>query len=215
MNREPGSTAEPAIGTDVVTISHGDNVVFVNYVVERPAHTPQLKAVEAVLEVRLSVPHPVRRVWPVFIDFNAWMNRFGYVWEFLPAKRENQYAYLGNIGTANDIKYATETRTKYVVRKVIPEQLIYLDSVPLPIAGKDGVWSGHNVMSLREQDGRTEISVFMEHTWYSPTMSLGELRAEARGIMFDIAVAFWRDYFVPDLLSLIETGKVSAAGPSR
>jgi len=201
-----------AIGNDVVATKHGDNVVFRNYLVDRPGHTKGLRAAEAVLEVLITLPYPVGKVWPVFKNFNAWMNRFGYVWDGLPAEKENDFVYLGNTGSSNDMSYGSDgSRTKYVVRKVVPEQLIYFDSLPLPLVGKDGVWTGHNLMSLHGKDGITEISVFMEHTWHSETMTIEELRAEARAIMFGAALEFWRDYFVPDLTCLLKTGKTATA----
>lgn len=199
---------QAAIGTDVVTVKHGDNVEFRSYLVDRPGHTASLKAAEAVLEVSISLAHPVKRVWPIFRNFDRWMNRFGFVWDGLPAERENRFAYLANKGTANDMDYGSDgSRTQYVVRKVIPETLIYFDSLPLPLVGKDGVWTGHNLMSLVEEGGATKIAIFMEHTWYSQTLTIEQLRAEARSIMFDVAVAFWRDYFVPDLIAAVEAGK--------
>lgn len=198
--------SQPAIGADVVTIRHGANVVFRNYLVDRPAHTEKLRAAEAVLDISVTVAKPVRDVWPVFCDFNSWMNRFGYVWDEVPANKENDYAYLGNVGTSNDLKYGAQTKNQYVIRKVIQEQLICFDSFPYQVPDRDVVFTGHNLMSMREADGKTQISIFMEHTWYSETVRLEELRAEARKVMFEDAVAFWRDYFIPDLLSLIGTG---------
>jgi len=201
---------ESAIGTDIVTIDQGKGVVFRNYVVDRPTPSKALRAVEAVLDVDINVPHPVKKVWPVFKDFNSWMNRFGFLWDDLPADMENRYVYAANSGT-NDLKYGLDGhKTAYVIRKVIPGQLIYFDSLPMAIPERDGTWSGHNVMSLEEVEGDTRISIFMEHTWYSDRMSIEDLRKEARGAMFDSAVPFWRDYFVPDLLSLIERGQVAA-----
>lgn len=198
-----------AIGTDVVVTRHGDNVVFRSYVIERPAHTKSLRSVEAMLEVTILVPYPARRVWPYVKNANLWMHRFGYEWDGIPADNEDRFVSLGNTGSANDLKYGTGgNRTQYVVRKVIPEQLIYQDSLPIRMLDKDAVWSGHNLTSLKEENGQTMINVFMEHTWFSETLSTEELYQEAKGAMSGAAVGFWRDYFIPDLLSLIETGKV-------
>jgi hypothetical protein len=198
-----------AIGTDVVVTRHGDNVTFRNYLVERTAHTASLRSVEAVLEISIVVAHPARRVWPVLKNSNLWMKRFGYEWDGIPGDNENNYISLGNTGSANDLKYGTGGhRTVYVVRKVIPEQLIYQDSLPIRMLDKDCVWSGHNLTSLREDSGRSTINVFMEHTWFSESLSLEALRNEARGAMFGSAVGFWRDYFIPDLLSLIDASEV-------
>jgi hypothetical protein len=130
------------------------------------------------------------------------------------ADNEDGFVYLANKAGANDLKVGSDgSRTKYVVRKVVPEHLIYFDSLPLAIVGKDGVWTGHNVMSLREREGRTEVSVFMEHTWYSETVSIEELRADAKKVL-EGGIAFWRDYFIPDLLSLVEARPLSAGDAS-
>ena len=201
---------ESAIGTDIVTGRLGPNAVYKNYLIERPGHTKSLRAVEAILDISVTLSHPVGKVWPIFKNWNLWMNRFGYEWDGLPADNENNFVYLRNTGASNDLQYAKD-RTTYIVRKVIQEQLIYLESLPTAIVGKDEVWTGHNVLSLKEENGTTTVSVFMEHAWYSETLSIDDLRAEARGLMFDSAVGFWRDYFVPDLTSLVETGKVAAA----
>lgn len=201
---------ESAIGTEVVTMEHGPNALFRSYFVERPAHTRQLRAAEAVLEVTVKVPHPARQVWPIFTNPNLWMKRFGYVWDSLPVDNENNYVYLGNTGAANDLSYGTgDHKTRYVVRKVIPEQLIYLESLPLAVVGKDCVWSGHNLLTLSAEEGMTKVCSFMEHTWYSETIGIDELRAEARSVMFGSAVGFWRDYFIPDFLALFEPATVS------
>ncbi len=212
MQSATQQTEQSSIGNDVVISRPSENVFFRSYLVDRPGHTRKLRAAEAVLDIGIKLPHPVRTVWPVFKDFNLWMNRFGYMWYGLPAERENQFVYLGNTGAENEMSYGSDgSRTRYVVRKVIPEQLIYFDSLPLPLVGRDGVWTGHNLMTLRESAGHTEISIFMEHTWYSETIPIEDLRSEARGIMFETAVGFWRDYFIPDLVSLIEKGKSAAA----
>jgi len=196
---------ESAIGHDLVVTKHGEHVTFRNYLIERPAHTERLHCVEAVLDVTIQTVFPARQVWPILKDANLWMRRFGYEWDGIPADHEDHYISLGNTGSANNMKYGSGGhRTVYVVRKVIPEQLIYQDSLPIRMIDKDGVWSGHNLTSLREHEGRTTINVFMEHTWFSETLSLDELRQEARGAMFGSAVAFWREYFIPDLLALIE-----------
>lgn len=193
---------ESAIGTDVVTVRAG-KALFRSYLVDRPSPAQRFHAVEAVLEITLTVAQPVRKVWPIFKNFNAWMNRFGYVWDELPAENENRFVHLRNA------KVPASPRNRYLVRKAVQEQLVYFDSFPYRLGANDSVFTGHNLMSVRDDHGQTEISIFMEHTWYSQTVKVDELRAEARKLMFEDAVAFWRDYFIPDLVSLIETGKVA------
>ena len=193
-----------AIGHDVVIKRIAETATSRNYLVERPGYRPDVRAVEAILELTIDVPYPARNVWPAFADFNSWMSRFGYVWDQLPVNNENCYVYLGDTAAHSGGKYETGEKTRYVVRKVIPEQLIYFDSLPLPFADSASTWSGHNLMSLHEKrPGATEISVFMEHTWYSKALSSAELSKSAREAMYGFACDFWRDYFVPDMIAQI------------
>jgi hypothetical protein len=46
----------------------------------------------------------------------------------------------------------------------------------------------------------------MEHTFYSETMSIEELRAETKQLV-DSGLDFWCDYFIPDLLALIDAAR--------
>jgi len=200
-----------AIGTEV-SIERSGPSMFRSYVVERPTPASDLHAVEGVLDVSVKLSYPAKKVWPVFKNFDSWMNRFGYVWQGLPADNENNYVYLGNSLAANDLKYGSGGSTNtYIVRKVIEEKLLYFDSLPYKVLDKDSMFTGHNLMTLNEEGGQTEISIFMEHTWYSKTMELKSIEAEARQIMCVAVPAFWRDYFIPDLISLVESGKTRAA----
>jgi hypothetical protein len=209
MSTNTSQTNESAIGTEGVTVKYGP-AEYRSYLVDRPTLTQSLRGAEGVLDITIKIAHSVQEVWPIFINFNLWMNRFGYVWDSVPAENADRFVTLGNVGTANNLNFGLDgSRNRYVVRKVVKEQLIYFDSLPLRLTDVDARVTGHNVMFLREVNGQTEISVFIEHTWYSETMNLEDLRAEARKLMFVDAVAFWRDYFVRDLVSLIETGKVS------
>jgi len=195
----------------IVLSSPAPNVQFKYYVADRRAQTARLRAAEICLEVSLILPHPVREVWPIFADFNRWQGRFGFVWDGLPANNEDHVLHLSNTPGANDLNYDLDgARTEYIVRKVVPESLIYFDSLPEAVTGKDCVWTGHNVMSLKEEHGQTRITIFMEHTWYSETMSIEDLRAEAKGVL-DSGLDFWRDYFIPDLIAAVESTSAERA----
>jgi len=201
---------EAAVGSGIVFSEHGPNILFKSYRADRPAQGERLRASEIALDVSITVPHPAKRVWAIFKDFNLWMSRFGYVWDAgVPADKEDSFVYLSNRPGANDVPWEDGARIKYIVRKVVPERLIYFDSLPAPIANKDGVWTGHNVISLYEENKQTKIAIFMEHTWYSETMSIEELRAEAKGEL-DGGLGFWRDYFIPDLMCAVESNSVTA-----
>lgn len=203
---------EGAVGSGIVLSNASPTVLFKTYLAERPAPIGRSRAAELAVDVTVTLNHPVSEVWEVFKDFNRWMGRFGYEWDGIVGDREDNFVYLGNRPGANAIAWEDGLRIKYIVRKVVPERLIYLDSPPAPIEDpeKKGVWVGHNLMMLHEEGNTTKIVVFMEHTFYSETMSLEELRAVARGWKED-GVAFWRDYFIPDLVSAIESKSVASA----
>jgi hypothetical protein len=204
--------SEQAIGSEVTRVDLGDAGHIRHYLVDRPAYTESMRAVEAVMEISLRLPRPPQLVWPLVKDFNRWMNRIGYVWDRAPADHENEFVHLLNTGTAGSPqKVSAGSGTRYVVRKVIPSRLIHLDSLPSRMIGKDCTWSGHNVMTFQEEDGNTRLSNFMEHTFYSESMSLEDLRAHTRKVLAG-AVGFWSEAFIPDLLSLIEGGCSGGAG---
>jgi hypothetical protein len=209
--REEQRPESGVVGKGVVVSSPAPNVSFKYYLADRRASTGRLRAAEISLDVSLTLAHPVRKVWPIFADFNLWQGRFGFVWDGIPASNEDKFIYLSNTPGANNLNYDLDgARTEYIVRKVVPESLIYFDSLPAAVDGKDCVWTGHNVMSLNEEHGRTRIAIFMEHTWYSETMSIEELRAEAKGVL-DTGLDFWRDYFIPDLIAALESSARSAS----
>jgi len=191
------SETQSGMGSERTTIRHGKNVDFTSYLVERDMPIEGLSAVEATVDVSLRFALPVATVWPVFKDWNSWMSRYGYRWTSNPADEENNIVYLESSSGTN-----FGTGIPYVVRRVVPKHLIYLESLPQFLATGDGFWSGHNVASLREEGEETLITVYMEHTFFSQELPLEELRRIASELMFEKgAIGFWREYFVPDLES--------------
>jgi len=194
------------VGSGVVMSNPSPNMLFKTYLADRPEPTGRSWGAEVSFDVTITLDHPVRKVWQVFKDFNRWQSRFGYEYDGVIGDKEDEFVYLSNRSGANDLKWQEGLRFKYIVRKIVPERLIYLDNPPAPIEdpAKDGVWEGHNLFMLYEEGQKTKIVIFMEHTWYSQTMSLAELRSEAKGTM-EGGVAFWRDYFIPDLITAVES----------
>ena len=193
------------LGSGVTNIDVPPNAIFKVYTADRPAPTPRLRATENVIDVSITLAYPVKQVWPIFKEFDLWMNRFGYYWDGVPANNEDNIVSLVNKPGANDYKYSKNgAQPRYIVRKVIPEQLIYFDALPCPLPDIDGTWTGHTVVSLREEAGQTKITFFMEHTLYSDTVGLDVLCAEVKQGLPNI-IAFWRDYFVRDLNQAIDS----------
>ena len=200
MKAALGGAKQSGVGTtrfDV--IKHGPHE-FVRYLVDRPMPVKGLLASEAVVDVRLAFSRPVKEVWRVMRDFNLWHNRYGYEWTGVIGDEENNIVYLGNKTGTN-----FGTKIPYVVRRVIPERLIYQESLPHPFVDNNGFWTGHNVLSFWEEEGRTRVTVYMEHTFFSQQLQLEELRKVASDLMFENGgIGFWRRFFIPDLETLIE-----------
>ncbi len=200
MNAAVGGTKQSGVGTtrfDV--IRHGPHE-FVRYLVDRPMPVKGLLAVEATVDVRMNFSRPVKEVFRVMRDFNLWHNRYGYQWTGVIGDEENNMVYLSN---KKDNKFGTQI--PYVVRRVVPNNLIYQESLPHPFPDDSGFWSGHNVLSFWEEDGKTKVTVFMEHTFFSQQLSIEVLRKIAADLMFENGgIGFWREYFIPDLERLIE-----------
>jgi hypothetical protein len=205
------STRAEVVGEGITTIDAPPNAVFKVYATNRPAPTPEINVAENVIDVSITLPYSVDRIWPIFQDFNLWMNRFGYFWDQVPAVSEGSIVSLTNKPGSNDYKYGKKgPPARYIVRKVIPKHLIYFDALPKQLPDIDGKWNGRTVVSLRQESERTRIEFFMEHTYYSRTASREALLAEAKGCLPSI-VAFWRDYFVHDLTEAVESRLRSSA----
>src|SRR5689334_3609491 len=127
MNTERRADEEAAVGKGGITVIEIPNASIRYYLADRAGHTKKLSAAELVFDVSITLHRSIGEVWPIFKDFNLWMSRFGFIWDGIPADKENGFVFLGNRVGANDLKVGSDgTRTRYIVRKVIPERLIYL-----------------------------------------------------------------------------------------
>jgi hypothetical protein len=193
------------VGDGVLLRKAGPELLIKQYFADRPGHTDRAQAAELVVDITLKVSHPVADVWPVFKDFNRWMGRYGLLWDKTPADHEDGYVSLGGSG---DLRAEERARSIYIVRKVIPGQLIYFDSQPLPLEGKEGVWTGNNIFSLHQVGTHSVLNFYMEHTCYSETLGIEELRTWGREVVAS-GLVFWCDYFVPDLIAAVESTRAS------
>jgi len=76
---------------------------------------------------------------------------------------------------------------------------------PVPEDGSNGgISPGFHVTMLNEHDGKTVVTVNMEHatrtTDKTEEEALGEWRAASEAAD---AIGFWRDHFIPDLKRLV------------
>jgi hypothetical protein len=210
MNRVSGAQSGDAVNrksataSNIVTVRHSPNVVIKSFVVERPTVIKGMSAVEGVIDISWKIPRPAREVWVHVKDSNSWQNRYGYYWDGVVGDEEGHIVHL------SDKTNHYGAGIPYLVRKVVPERLIYLESPLLPTVQQNSAWSGHNVIALDEREGQTLIAIFMEHTWQSQEEPVAQLRAVVQGAV-DAAMVFWREYFIPDLESLVL--KSSARAP--
>lgn len=197
MHTAPAEKSKPGV-TRLDVLEHGPHK-FYRYMDVRPLPVEGLLSVEAVVDVHLKFSHPVKEVWRVMRDFNLWHNRYGYQWSGVIAEQENNIVYLNNkAGTSYGEKIP------YIVRRVVPERLIYQESLPQPFPDGKGFWTGHNVLSFWEEGGKTNVTVYMEHTFFSQQLSIEELRKFTADLMFGHGVTFWKDFFIADLEALLQ-----------
>lgn len=188
----------PPVGaTGVVRTPVGERATLFSFGMERDYSATGMSAAEVVLEVSWRVEQPLARVWDQFKDFNRWQNQHGYYWS---GAMED-----GNVVYMSDKVSSYGARIPYVVRKVIPSQLLYLESLPSPYGGTETAWSGHNIMSFAGGADSTQISIYMEHTWQSRKDSAAKM-AEIAKAAVDAATIFWKDSFIPAFEGLFAPG---------
>ncbi len=149
----------------------------------------------ATWNVMFVIDRPVKDVWPVFKDFNAWQNSFGHYYSGVVGDLEGRTFALG---TADDLG-----PPRYEVLKVIPEYLIVIRQ-PIPDdEGNGGISPGFHAFTLSEHAGSTTITATMEHS--TRTSDLSETDALRRWQEFAPEwQQKWRDIFIPALRKLVD-----------
>jgi len=158
------------------------------------------------ISVTFTIDRPAKDVWPYFKDFSLW---------------QKDHYYSGVVGdlegktfSLSDKPNDAELPHYYRVIRVIPEHLIVIHQ-PIPetdipgMPGLGGISPGFGVFILNEYDGKTAITILMEHSSYaSRTQDMSEEDALApwREIMSDAQMKL-RDLFIPDLKQLVYEGR--------
>jgi hypothetical protein len=184
------------LGKDVVRTRLNERVSLTSNVVERDFSANGVSAAEAVLEVSWRIDRPLPLVWEKVKDFNLWQNQHGYYWDGVVGDEEGNFVFM------SDKVSSYGTGIPYAIRKVIPRQLIYLESLPMPYGENSGSWSGHNVMSFSGDHARSDIQIYMDHNWLSPKLGIEELLKVARSAV-EAATGFWRSSFIPKLEEIV------------
>jgi hypothetical protein len=166
------------------------------------------------MSVMFTVDHPAKAVWPILQDSNAWQNAAGY---YYSGSKGGLYSSeeldLGDETFQITVKRQGEPDLEagpYRVLRVIPEHLI-VDFEPIPEDGRTGgVSPGFHAFMLTERDGKTVVTIVMEHA--SRTSDLSEEEALAfwtentpEGLIR------WRDGFIPTLKQLVDAASEGGA----
>jgi hypothetical protein len=162
------------------------------------------------LNVMFTLDRPASEVWPYFRDPTLWQSGYGY----------NYTGVLGDLYSREDLGLGTETFDilvrkpgepefkggPYILLRAIPEYLI-VQFQPVPEDGANGgISPGFHVMMLNEHDGKTTVTINMEHATRTTGLSAEEAVAERRALAAQAdGLDFWRDHFIPDLKRLVSS----------
>jgi hypothetical protein len=165
------------------------------------------------ITVNFTLDSGVAAVWPYASDWNTWMNGGSFYYSGVLGELEGQTFSLSL--KPND----TEMPHYYTVEKVIPEHLIVI-SQPImtdddlkiyPLPGYGGASGGYHVFMLAEHEGKTLVSVYMEHESVmargadADTITQDEALAPWRDAL-EAALGRWRDDFIPTLKKVVADG---------
>jgi len=196
MQSESRKNRISILGGEVVHKRLNDRTSMTTNVVARDYSANGVSAAEAVLDVSWKVTKPISAVWGKFKDFNSWQNQHGYYWDGIVGAEEGNFVFMSDKVSSYGVGI------RYAIRKVITNQLIYLESLPLPYGESGGSWSGHNVICFSVDNADTHVSIYMEHTWQSAKANIEELLGVAKSAV-DAAVGFWSLSFIPKLEEIL------------
>lgn len=152
----------------------------------------------AATNVMFTINRPASQVWAVLKDFNRWQN-------------EHKYFYSGVLGDLEGKSFSLSVGVNepkphyYEVVKAIPEYLLILNQPVLPegesagFPGRGGVSPGFHVFLLNEHDGRTTVTVYMEHSTKANETDENAALAPWRERAKTIWLGRWRDDFIRSL----------------
>jgi uncharacterized protein YndB with AHSA1/START domain len=173
-------------------------------------HTDAGVVAGGVWSVIFTIDRPAKQIWPYFKDFNLWMNSYGYYWPGVMGDMYTREERDFEKGTFRiTVKKPNETAQEfnhYQLLSVIPEHLIVFYQPILEGDVHGGVSPGFNVFMLNEHDGKTIVTITMEHATRARDKSEEEAVEAWREIAQKVH-RFWRDIFVPNLKKLAYEGK--------
>jgi hypothetical protein len=168
------------------------------------------------LNVMFTLERPASTVWRYVRDSTLWQGGYGYHYsdvlgelysrddlglgtETFRITVKNNPDMMAQLGLPPDGEFVTGD---YVVLRVIPEHLI-VQFQPVPTDGSNGgISPGFHVTMLNEHEGKTVVTINMEHATRVQDKTEDQALADWRDYSGD-PLAFWRDHFIPTLKNLV------------
>lgn len=160
----------------------------------------------AIWSVIITIDRPAKQVWPYIKNWNLWMSPFhwpGVVGDLY--KREERDFEKGTFRLTLPGTPPIEVN-HYQLLSVIPEHLIVLYEPIVDGDDRGGISPGRQVYMLNERDGKTIVTITMEHSSRTQAKTQEEAADSWRGRGKQVQQQ-WRDKFIPALKKLIYEGK--------
>jgi uncharacterized protein YndB with AHSA1/START domain len=147
-----------------------------------------------------TIERPAREVWPHLKDLNRWQNPYGHYYSGVVGDLEGKTFFISD--KPNDPGPPKAAIWSYEVLRVIPEHAIVVTQ-PIPKDGSTGgIRPGFHVFTLNEHDGKTVVTVLMEHASRNKDMTEEEALVPWQK-MAPESQRKWRDSFIPTLKKLV------------
>jgi hypothetical protein len=155
------------------------------------------KVVGKTLSMVFTIDRPAKDVWPHLKDFNPWQNEYGHYYSGVIGDLEGQTFRIGE--SPEDLTGPHQ----YEVVRVIPEHVMV---VLQPQLAADGQSPDSHTVMLNEHDGKSIISIVMQHA----SLLDDPAKEEETVVYFQEMAAEsqrkWRDIFIPTLKQQVADG---------
>lgn len=160
----------------------------------------------AIWNVIVTIDRPAKQVWPYLKNWNLWMSPFR--WPGVVGDLYDREERDFEKGTFRLTVPTTPPRevNYYQLLSVIPEHLIVLYEPIVEGDDRGGISPGRHVYMLNERDGKTIVTITMEHAHRTQAQTQEEAadswRARGKQVQQQ-----WRDKFIPALKKLVYAGQ--------
>ena len=153
---------------------------------------PAGEAYNFVTHYRVLIDAPVAQVWPVLLNFRAW------IYEFEHATVSGVPGMPGHVVRLYEGQdFLTQ------VTAVVPEKMIATVNLPLTFNGEFG--TGVGVFTLHNHGGKTEVALSMSRRYSPAGEGFSNLEARRASAAFQASTrAMWQDRFLERLKVIAE-----------